>query len=184
MRITLQIAALMLMPVAASSRAEVVDAAANGFTVRNAIEVAASGSRTYRAVAEDIGRWWDASHTYSGDAANLSIDARPGGCFCEQIPGGGGVTHLTVVYAAPGEALRLTGGLGPLQLLGVAGSLSWEFKEHNGVTTIVLTYAVGGYASGGLERWAEPVDEMLRGQLTRLGNYLATAGEESKGGKQ
>jgi hypothetical protein len=181
MRITLQIAALMLMSVAASSRAEVVDAATNGFTVRNTIEVSASGAQTYRAVVEDIGRWWDASHTYSGDAANLSIDAHPGGCFCERIPGGGGVMHLTVVYAAPGDALRLIGGLGPLQPLGVAGSLSWEFEEHNDVTTIVLTYAVGGYASGGLERWAEPVDGMLRGQLTRLGNFLATA--EKKGEK-
>ena len=52
------------------------------------------------------------------DAKNLSIDARPGGCFCEKLPNGGGVEHARVVYVAPREVLRLSGALGPLQGVG------------------------------------------------------------------
>jgi len=48
--------------------------------------------------------WWDGAHSHSGDAANLSIDPRPGGCFCETSPSHsgdgdrnrGGVEHMRV----------------------------------------------------------------------------------------
>jgi hypothetical protein len=41
---------------------------------------------------------------------------------------GGSVEHLQVVYAAPGQGLRLRGALGPLQTEGVDGTLSWALK--------------------------------------------------------
>ena len=47
-------------------------------------------------------------------AANLSLDAAPGGCFCERLPNGGGVEHMRVTYVEPGKRIVLTGSLGPL----------------------------------------------------------------------
>ena len=63
----------------------------NGFLVKFEVSVNAPVAKVYDALVGQIGSWWDSEHTYSGDAKNLSIDARPGGCFCEKLPNGGGI---------------------------------------------------------------------------------------------
>jgi uncharacterized protein YndB with AHSA1/START domain len=97
----------------------------NGFEVATMATIAAPPDRVY-AVFGEVGHWWDSSHTFSRDAANLSMELRAGGCFCERLKDGGSVQHLQVVYAAPGQELRLRGALGPLQTEGVDGTLSWS----------------------------------------------------------
>ncbi len=48
-----------------------------------------------------------------------------GGCFCELIPDGAGeIEHMRVIYTRPGVTLRLQGGLGPLQEVGVSPAFS------------------------------------------------------------
>ena len=64
---------------------------------------------------------------------------RHGGCFCEAFPDGGGVEHLRVVHVAPDRMLRLSGGLGPLQAFGVAGSLTWKLEEADGANSVEVT---------------------------------------------
>jgi len=158
----------------APAHATVVDAAAGGFTVRHVIEVRGQAAPAFRTVVDRVSAWWQADHTFSGNAANLSIDARPGGCFCEFLPGGGGVRHLTVVYADAGKLLRLTGGLGPLQDLAVDGAMTWKFTESGMTTTIEMTYKVGGYAPGGLAALAPVVDMVLGAQVARLKRLIDT----------
>jgi hypothetical protein len=158
----------LLILTAAPAEATVVDAAAGGFTVRQTVEVSASAAAAYRTLVDRAGEWWQSDHTFSGSAANLSIDARPGGCFCEKLPGGGGVRHLTVVYADAGKLLRLTGGLGPLQDMAVEGTMTWRFAESRGKTTIEMIYKVGGYAPGGFAALAPVVDMVLSTQVGRL----------------
>jgi hypothetical protein len=127
-------------------------------------------------------RWWGISpiggirHTFSGDAGNLSIDARPGGCFCEALPNGGGVRHLEVVYVASGKTLRMSGGLGPLQAAGVAGSMTWSCEGAGDSTKVEMVYSVGGYfrEGEGTAQLAPLVDRVLRGQLMRLKSYVET----------
>jgi len=162
----------------APARAAVVDAAAGGFTVRHAIEVRGQAATAYRTLVERVSVWWQSDHTFSGNAANLSIDARPGGCFCEILPGRGGVRHLTVVYADAGKLLRLTGGLGPLQDLAVEGTMTWRLTESVGRTTIEMTYKVGGYAPGGLASLAPIVDMVLGTQVARLKRLIDTGHAE------
>src|SRR5688572_3191875 len=84
-----------------------------GFLVRHTTTIGAPPGRVYDALVQQIGSWWSSAHTFSGDARNLSIDARPGGCFCEKLKDGGGLEHMRVIYVAPGEMLRLSGALGP-----------------------------------------------------------------------
>src|SRR5688572_28908411 len=112
MRLTALAGVVLLL--AAPSRGEVVDKAANGFTIKVVVAVAAPPQTVYTALVRHVGEWWEKEHTYSGDARNLSIVPEPGGRFCEMLPTGG-VQHGTVVNVAPGQLLRIAGSLGPLQ---------------------------------------------------------------------
>jgi hypothetical protein len=162
-----------LLIAAAPAAADVIDSAANGFTVKMAVETSAPASRTFAAIV-NVGEWWDPAHTYSGKASNLTIDPTAGGCFCERLPNGGGVRHLTVVFVDPGKLLRMSGGLGPMQDMAVAGSLSFVVTEAMGKSTITLTYKAGGYLPGGLDAMAKPADGMLTGAMQRLKRFIDT----------
>jgi hypothetical protein len=155
------------------ARGEVLDSTPSGFTLKTTVTVAAWRHGVYNALVTSVGRWWDDEHTYSGDAKNLSIDAVPGGCFCEVLPPpGGGVQHAMVVLAIPGKTLRMVGGLGPLQESGLAGALTFEFADRGTGTDVTMTYSVGGYRQGGLESLAPLVDAVLRAQLARLKSFV------------
>jgi uncharacterized protein YndB with AHSA1/START domain len=166
------LAAAVLVLTPAIAMGEVVERSPAGFTVKSVVTIAASPERSFRALVEDIGRWWEPSHTFSGDAGNLRIDARPGGCFCETLPKGGGVAHAVVTNVVPGELLRMSGALGPLQEHAVVGTLTVQFASAGQGTTATLTYAVAGSFPGGLEKVAAPVDKVLSDQLQRLKTYL------------
>ena len=157
---------------AAPASAEVVSAAAGGFTVRNTVEVAAPPERVYAALGQ-VGRWWEKDHTWSGDAANLTLSLHPGGCFCESLPGGG-VEHMRVVLAQPGETLRLSGALGPLQEQGVSGALTIALKRKGDATEVVQTYAVRGSTAEEAKALPPIVDRVLRTQLERFERYVET----------
>jgi hypothetical protein len=82
------------------------------------------------------------------------------------------VQHLQVVYAAPGEGLRLRGALGPLQTEGVDGTLSWSLKPVEGGIGVNQSYVVGGYIRGGIKQWAARVDRVLDEQLRQLKTFV------------
>ena len=158
---------------APSPLVEVLDSAPSGFTVRSSVTIAESPARVYRNLVE-VGSWWSSAHTFSGDAKNLSIRARAGGCFCEQLNRGGATRHLEVVHVVPGRLLRLRGGLGPLQEMAVSGVLTFTLTPSGESTEVELKYSVGGYRAGGMEPLAAPVDQVLAEQLTRLKNFSET----------
>lgn len=145
-----------------------------GFLLKLETSVNAPSAKVYDALVGQIGSWWNSQHTYSGEAKNLSIDARPGGCFCEKLPNGGGIEHARVIYVAPREVLRLSGALGPLQGSGVAGTLTWKLTNSTGNTRVQLTYSVGGFIDGGFEKIAPAVESMLNDQLDRLKLFAET----------
>ncbi len=161
----------VIIAIVGPASADVKSVTSNGFEVASVATMAAPPDRIYAALG-DVARWWSPSHTFSRDAANLSIELRSGGCLCEKLKNGGSVEHLTVVYAAPGVGLRLRGALGPLQAEGVDGTLSWTLKPVQGGTAVVLSYVVGGYIRGGMEQWAPRVDRVLNEQLENLKNYV------------
>jgi hypothetical protein len=111
-------------------------------------------------------------HTFSGNADNLSIDDRAGGCFCEKLKNGGSVRHLEVVFADPGKSLRMIGGLGPLQGMAVTGTMTWSLSKADTGTNVKVTYSVGGYRPGGLQKMAPLVDKVMIEQLKRLKEYI------------
>jgi uncharacterized protein YndB with AHSA1/START domain len=172
--LVLRLTVFVCLLVAPAAWADVVDSTAGGFTVKVTVDIAAPSARVYQALTERIGSWWDSSHTFSGSAANLSIDARAGGCFCERLPSGGSVQHLTVIHADPGKLLRMSGGLGPLQDLAVTGVLQWKLTEAGGRTALEVTYKVAGYVPGaGVGALAAPVDAVLTDQVRRLAQFVS-----------
>jgi uncharacterized protein YndB with AHSA1/START domain len=159
--------------------AEVKDASPGGFTVVNRVTIDASGEAVWKAAIDDIGLWWSSDHTISGDASRLSITAVPQGCFCESFGAGAGVVHLSVTMVSPGVLIRLTGGLGPLGLMGVNGNMTWEFEAVDTGTQVTFTYAVGGYRPEGLDAIAAPVDYVIGEALARLKAQVETGDPEN-----
>jgi len=165
-------AIVVLGAITVNATAEVTDAGANGFTLVHEVSVDASRADAWVAAVHDVGLWWNPAHTISGNAELLSIDARPLGCFCEAA--GGGVVHLTVTWVSRNAILRMSGGLGPLGLMGVNGNMTWEFSDDGGGTKIKFFYAVGGYSADGLDSIARPVDFVIGEALHRLKAYIET----------
>lgn len=160
--------ALLCCPVAG---AEVIDAEASGFTTRHSVTIASPRAEVYRAATAKIGSWWSDDHTVSGSAAHLYLEPRVQGCFCERLGEQGGVVHMVVTFVNPTVMLRLSGGLGPLGLMGVSGNMTWEFTDSADGTTLTWSYAVGGYFPGGLDQIANSVDRVLTEQMNQFKRF-------------
>jgi uncharacterized protein YndB with AHSA1/START domain len=150
-----------------SASADVLAASREGFSLRVLTTTRASPAQAYEAFVR-IGEWWHPDHSYFGSADNMSLDMRPGGAFLETSPGGGWVKHLELVYANPGKEIRLLGGLGPLQAMGLDGALTVQFTAiADGGTTVTMLYNVSGFANTGLENLAPIVDRVQTEQMQR-----------------
>lgn len=160
---------LIALAYAGPASAEVKSVTDIGFEVTRTVRVEADAARAYAMLGRP-GQWWSSAHTYSGDARNMTMVLRAGGCFCEAIPKDRAtIEHGRVLYARPGNTLRLSAALGPLQSEGVAGALSWTLKPlPQGGTEIVQNYVAGGYFRQGAKVLAPLVDMVMSEQLDRL----------------
>lgn len=166
-------ALLLISPMTAP--AEVKNLGPGGFTSHHQRHFAAPPADVFAAMTGRISEWWDGSHSWSADAGNLYVDASPGGCFCERLPGGGWVEHLRVVYLAPNQAIRFKGSLGPLLDLGLNGTMAWQLAPAtDGGTDLTWTYIVNGYLEGGFEGLAPVVDAVNGAQVDGLVRLLQT----------
>lgn len=147
------------------------NAADRHIELKYVFKTTAAPNRVYAALTGPA-RWWDSSHTYSGNASNLSLDARAGGCWCEQLADGGSVQHMTVLTAMPERMLRLSGGLGPLQSGAVNAVMTWTIKHDGTGSEVSMSYLVDGYFPGGLDKVRDDVDSVLSLQVERLRAYV------------
>ncbi len=119
-----------------------------------------------------VPRWWSGQHSYSGNAANMSIDLQAGGCWCERWSERSGdaqsVQHGHVLFVQPGRVLRLNASLGPLQELAVNAVLTIVTGTIEGKHFLRLTYRVSGNADAALDKLAAPADGVLAMQFKRL----------------
>jgi uncharacterized protein YndB with AHSA1/START domain len=165
-------AALLVSLASLPLHAEVKDATPAGFTLENAISVPVDAATAWKALVEDVDRWWPTDHTWWGAESQLSIEPRAGGCFCERN-GEQQALHMLVTFVDPGRLLRMTGGLGPLQGMGLHGALEFRFKAaEGGGTTITMFYRAGGYTPDDLSKFVPVVDKVQALQLGGLGDYL------------
>ncbi len=159
--------------------AAVNDIGANGFSVTETVHIVAPPAKVYGELVVPA-NWWSPVHTFSRDAANLTLDPVAGGCWCEKLADGGSVRHLTVYAVMPGHALVLRGPLGPMQGLGVDGGLTITLKAAGDGTDLTATYNVGGYMKDGFANMAPAVDRVLGEQFTRLKMRVETGAPDKK----
>ncbi len=155
-----------------AARAELAETGEHGFTIRHALDVAVEPAAAYAALI-DVAAWWDPEHSYSGDAASLSLDAAAGGCFCE-VWDGGSVVHAQVLQVFENASLRMTGALGPLQAMGLSSIHEWTLEPIADATRITYVNRVRGWPGDDLEALAPIVDGVQVGQMERLRRYIAT----------
>ena len=185
MRQILSLAAIVLSGLAYAPpvAAKVHEETPVSFVVRTGVVVPASPEVAWDMLVRPS-LWWSEAHTFSGNAANLSLHPRAGGCFCELLPNKdapsaaprGSVEHMRVVYAEDARALRMVGALGPMQSDAVTGVLTIVLSPGEAGTRILWEYAVSGhYRKPGM---AASVDAMLTGQILRLGEKLGAGKAE------
>lgn len=166
----------LLTPLPAA--AKLIDQSDTGFTTAHTAKVAATPDDVWKMLRMPQ-NWWSGEHSWSGDAANFWMDAQAGGCFCEKLPGGegllGSVQHARIIFAKPGEMLRLSGALGPLQSEAVTGTLTIQIKAAEGGSVIRFDYVVGGYMRFKVADIAPPVDKVMGVQLAGLAKALGGA---------
>lgn len=152
--------------------AEVIDKADQGFHLESKVTVNHSAEDAYQQFLK-VGEWWNGDHSWFGSAENFSLEAKAGGCFCE-VQGDQQVEHMRVVFVNPNKEMRWVGGLGPLQGMGLSGTMTWKFEadEDNKATTITHSYVLHGYSKQGLKDLAEIVDKVQTEQLMRLAKKL------------
>ena len=165
---------------AAPLSAEVVEETPTGFTTRDSVVVKGTPYEVWLALIAPA-KWWNKSHTWSGDAANLYISPQANGCFCELLPPPadapeeirrGSALHMTVIQADPGKALRMRGGLGPLQSEPADGVLTVALSKSGEGTRIVWEYVVGGPMRYKVPEISKAVDGVMSQQLRGLARLL------------
>jgi uncharacterized protein YndB with AHSA1/START domain len=153
--------ATALLPALAG--AEVKQASPDGVIFEHRFEISAAPADAW-AVLVHPERYWPNDHTWSGEAANMSLISEAGGCFCEQWDGGS-AEHGRVVMAIPGRLLRFRGSLGPFQEMAVTGIMTVTLAPTENGTTALVTYRISGDASHKLDAFASVVDGVLRQQF-------------------
>ena len=183
--IRITVASISFALMSSTAQAEVKDAATSGFTIENSVDVPVDAATAWQVLVGGVDLWWPKDHTWWGKASTLTIDARAGGCFCEKV-GSRHAQHMQVVFADPPILLRMSGGLGPLQGMGLSGILEWRLTAIDGGTHIVLWYRAGGYTPDDLSKFAAVVDSVQALQLGGLANNLrhrSTSAVKNKGNR-
>ncbi len=142
-----------------------------GFIIENQVQIHQPANQAWNALVNHVDDWWPSDHTWWGDNQNLSISAVAGGCFCE-IDGDKQAEHMRIVFVEPGKLLRMSGGLGPLQGMGLHGALDWTFTTEENKTTVTLRYQVSGINKDGFTELAPIVDRVQASQLSALKQFI------------
>jgi len=137
--------------------AEVLASAPDHFTLKLDAETELSPDEVWERLIVPAD-WWLSDHSFSGDAANLSLDPTPGGVWREDWDGGS-VWHGTVLQAQPGKLLRMSAPFGPLQDIAVTSvwTITLTPTETNG-TRITFDHVTNGSAASNLQDLAPAVD--------------------------
>lgn len=164
------IAALALACAVTPADAEVVSKTDDAFSLNYEQRVEAAPDAILTAVGRPAA-WWSDAHTYSGSASNISIDLRPGGCWCEALSGGG-VKHGEVLLVWPEQRqIRFAAPFGPLQSMGAAAilTMSWAEAGEGNARLLKWTFVVHAPEAGAV---AEVVDGVMAEQFGRLVAHL------------
>jgi hypothetical protein len=149
---------------AAPAAAQIVERSEDHFVLRYELALEAAPGDFADAV-DNLPLWWNPSHTYSGDSANLSLDLDPGTCFCEALDDGSVFEHGAVYEWDPETGVLLHAALGPLN--GRTEQADWSFGWAG--STLTMTYVVRG---PGVGAFADPVDRVMGEAFGRMTHFI------------
>ncbi len=152
-------ALVIVASLAAPAQAELRQAAPDGFVLEHRFTIQATPADAWEVLVHPE-RWWPSDHSWSGDAANMSLEPVAGGCFCERWDGGS-AEHGRIIMVQNGRILRFRGALGPMQDMALAGIMQVTLEAVDGGTRATVVYRVSGDASHGLDKFAAVVDEVV-----------------------
>ncbi|RDV26119.1 SRPBCC domain-containing protein [Alteromonas aestuariivivens] len=161
-----------MMLLAGPAWSELVAVSPSGFIIKNRFETTHSAEAIWAALVNDIDQWWPKDHSWW--QGTFSIDAVAGGCFCE-LSDNRSAEHMRISFVEPHQRLLMTGGLGPLQGMGIYGALNWQIIPLVEGSEVTLTYQVHGYSPQGFEQLAPVVDKVQHQQLSALKHFLQSS---------
>lgn len=154
--------------------AELLVSRSDGFIIEQQRTLLATKTAVFDRMTAGLSSWWDADHSFSGDAGNLRLDRD---CLCEAW-GDSLVRHLDVKSWLQGDKVIMQGGLGPLKELGLHGTMIWSVAASSERETVVhWKYFVAGVSDADLLALAPVVDAVLGGQMDRLAARFSSAAE-------
>lgn len=164
--------AAVLAVMATPAAAEVTNRSDNGFSLSYERAVTAPDEAILAAIGRPAA-WWSDAHTYSGSASNITVDLRPGGCWCEALPGGG-VKHAETLLVWPAQRMvRFDAPFGPLQSMGAEAVLTMSWADGVAGRTLKWSFVVTGTGAGAM---ADAIDGVMSEQFGRLADHLGSAG--------
>lgn len=112
-------------------------AAARTVSLTVSIPIRASKDRVWKAMIDDIDHWWLPDYRIAPESKQMILEARAGGRFYEDAPGGG-LLWYTVQMVSVAESIDMIGFLarrfgGPTMSL-----LHISLQESNGVTIVTI----------------------------------------------
>lgn len=168
---TLMIAAAALLACAAPAAAEVVERGPDHFVLQFKGPLTATPEAAFASLGR-IGQWWDSAHTWSGDAANLTLPLEMGACLCEAMPDGTTFEHGRVASLFPERSVALNAPLGPLKDMATSAVLVFSWSPLSDGPALAMTFVVRG---AGVGAYAEAVDQVMGGQFARWSDHLRRA---------
>ena len=157
---------LLLAMFSASANADVIAASADHYTLRHeAVSPLPPDAMWNRLVHPET--WWSPEHSYSGDAANLSLDLRVAGLWKEEWDGGS-VAHGTVLYIHSGKQLRLAAPFGPLQSMAVNVVWTITIQPDGSGSKVIFDEVANGSDASNLDKMAGAVDGVKAEAIRRL----------------
>ena len=160
---TLVIAASVARAIATPASAEVFEKHDDAFVLMFEAAVDRPPDAIIGAIGQ-LSQWWDSSHTYSGDADNLSLALMRDGCWCEAMPDGSMFEHGRVVTVTD-SMVGINAPFGPLKGVATKSDLVLTWRVEQGVWTLRGIYVVRGPGTGAM---AEPVDGVMQIQFDNL----------------
>lgn len=162
------VTAIIATATAGAAGAEVVASSDDHYTLRHEAGSAMTPDAMWaRLIQPDT--WWHPGHTWSSDAANLTLDPQAGGLWREDWAGGS-VAHGTVLAVMEGRMLRLDAPFGPLQGMGVdvVWTITLEADDETGGTIVIFEEVANGSSASGLDEIAPAVDSVKGEAIARL----------------
>lgn len=146
--------------------ADVVESSATHYVLRHEATSTLSADALWQRLIEPAS-WWHPDHTYSGDAANLSLELKPGGLWAETWDAGA-VTHGTVMLVETGSVLRLDAPFGPLAGVGAHTVWTITIEADGDGSRVVFDEVSSGPPTAKMDELAGAVDYVKTEAINRL----------------